>query len=111
MHFSYSEPIRKIAAFVILVVPRGLFPTGRMYLWIAKKGVNVAEVCSVGGEYYDLVRRSDGTVAGSFKLRSGDRLLLNSDGLEIGHKHLQADERVITRETLVEIVRELSANN
>jgi hypothetical protein len=49
----------------------------------SKEGVNVAEVCSVGGEYYDLVRRSDGTVAGSFKLRSGDRVLLNSDGLEI----------------------------
>ena len=82
-----------------------------MYLWIAKKGVNVAEVCSDGGEYYELVSRSDGTVAGSFKLRSGDRVLSNSDGLEIGHKHLQADERVITRETLVEIVREISANN
>jgi hypothetical protein len=71
----------------------------------------VAEVCSDGGEYYDLVRRSDGAPLCSFKLRSGDRVLINSADAVIGHKLLQADERVISRETLVEIVRELSANN
>jgi len=71
----------------------------------------VAEVCSDGGEYYDLVRRSDGAPVGSFKLRPGDRVLINTAGAVIGHKHLLADERVISRETLVEIVRELSANN
>ena len=71
----------------------------------------MAEVCSDGGEYFDLVRRSDGTVAGSFKLRPGDRVLVNSDGLEVGYKHLQADERVMARDTLVEIVRELSGSN
>jgi len=71
----------------------------------------VAEVCSDGGEYYDLVRRSDGAPVGSFKLRPGDRVLINTAGAVIGHKHLQADERVISRETLAEIVRELSANN
>jgi len=31
--------------------------------------------------------------------------------MEIGFKHLQADEHVITHDTLTEIVRELSANN
>lgn len=71
----------------------------------------MAEVCSDGGEYYDLVRRSDGTAQCSFQLRAGDRVLLSSAGAEIGHKCLQADERVISRETLVEIVRELTASN
>lgn len=71
----------------------------------------MAEVCSEIEEYYELVRRSDGAVASTFKLRPGDRVLLNSNGLEVGHKHLHADERVIARETLIEIVRELSANN
>lgn len=79
--------------------------------FVDSKGVDVAQVCSDGGEYYDLVRRSDGASAGSFKLRPGDRVLLNSDGHEVGHKHLQADERVISRDTLVEIVKELSARN
>jgi hypothetical protein len=92
-------------------VPRGLLPTGRVYLWIAKKGLTWLRCVLNGGEYYDLVRRSDGAVTGSFKLRSGDRVLLNSEGLEVSYKHLQADERVIARDTLVEIVRELSANN
>jgi len=82
-----------------------------VYLLKAKKGVYVAEVCSDGGEYYDLVRRSDGAAACSFKLRPGDRVLLNSAGFDISHKRLQKDERVISRETLVEIVRELSASN
>lgn len=71
----------------------------------------MAKVCSDGGEYYDLVRRSDGASAGSLKLRPGDRVLLSSDGVEVGLKHLQADERIIARDTLVEIVKELSARN
>lgn len=71
----------------------------------------MAEVCSDGGEFYDLVRRSDGVSAGSFKLRPGDRVLLSRDGVEIGHKHLQADERIVARDTLAEIVKELSARN
>lgn len=71
----------------------------------------MVEVCSDGGEYYDLVRRSDGVSAGSFKLRTGDRVLLSSDGVEVGHKHLQKDERIVARDTLVEIVKELSARN
>ncbi|RFU90226.1 hypothetical protein DZA29_18620 [Citrobacter gillenii] len=70
----------------------------------------MAEVCSDGGDFYDLVRRSDGTVTSSLKLKPGDRVLLSVDGIEIGHKHLQKDERVTSRETLVEIVRELSAS-
>lgn len=114
MNFSSGKPIRKNVAFVILILPRCPHSTGRVFLWIekiAKKGVNVAEVCSDDGEYFDLVRRSDGAVASSFKLRPGDRVLLNSDGLDVGHKHLQADERVIARDSLVEIVRELTANN
>ena len=78
---------------------------------MGKKGVNVAEVCSDGGDYYELVRRSDGTSVCSFKIQPGDRVLLNSAGLDISHKRLQADERVISRETLIEIVTELSANN
>ena len=71
----------------------------------------MAEVCSDGGEYFDIVRRSDGAPVCSFKLRPGDRVLISSAGAAIGHKHLQADERVISHETLVEIVREMSANN
>lgn len=71
----------------------------------------MAEVCSDGGEYYDLVRRSDRAPVGSFKLRPGDRVLITFAGVEISYKLLQADEHVISRETLAEIVRELSANN
>lgn len=87
------------------------FPPTEINLLIAKKGVDVAEVCSDGGEYFDIVRRSDGATACSFKLRPGDRVLVNVAGAEIGYKRLQTDERVISRETLVEIVRELSASN
>jgi len=68
-------------------------------------------MCSDGGVYYDLVRRSDGVSAGSFKLMPGDRVLLSSDGVEVGLRHLQEDERIIARDTLVEIVKELSARN
>lgn len=71
----------------------------------------MAEVCSDGEEYFFHVMRSDGTRVCSFHIRPGDRVLLSSDGSEIGHKHLLADERVTSRETLVEIVRELSACN
>ena len=71
----------------------------------------MAEVCSDGGEFYDLVRRSDGAAACSIQLRAGDRVLLSSAGVEVCHKHLQSDERVISHETLVEIVKELSASN
>jgi len=71
----------------------------------------VAEVCSDGGDYYELVRRSDGTSVSSFKLRPGDRVLINSAGAVVGHKRLLVDERVISRETLEEIVKELSARN
>ena len=78
---------------------------------IAKKGVFVAEMCPDGGEYLYRVVRSDGTAVCSFHLRPGDRVLLSSNGSEVGHKHLLADERVTSREALVEIVRELSACN
>lgn len=78
---------------------------------MGKKGVNVAEVCSDGGDYYELVRRSDGASVCSFKLRPGDRVLINSAGAVVSHKRLQVDERVISRETLEEIVKEFSANN
>lgn len=71
----------------------------------------MAEVCSEGDEYYDLVRRSDGASACSFRLRPGDRVLVNAATAAIGYKRLQSDERVISHETLVEIVRELSASN
>lgn len=71
----------------------------------------MSQVSSEGNDSYYLVRHSDGAVACSFKLKAGERLLLNNDGLEIGHKHLQKDERVISRATLVEMVREISANN
>lgn len=80
-------------------------------MWIAKKGVDVAEVCPDGGEYLYRVVRSDGTAVCSFRIRPGDRVLLSGNGSEVGHKHLHADERVISREVLVEIVRELSACN
>ena len=80
-------------------------------MWIAKKGVDVAEVCSDGGKDLYHVMRSDGTTVCSFHLRVGDRVLLSSNGSEVGHKHLLADERVTSREVLVEIVRELSACN
>ena len=77
----------------------------------AKKGVDVAEMCSDGGEDLFQVMRSDGTAVCSFHLRPGERVLLSCNGSEVGHKHLLADERVISREVLVEIVRELSACN
>lgn len=70
----------------------------------------MAEVCSDGGDIYDLVRRSDGSVAGSFRLKSGDRVLLNVDGFDIGHKRLQTDERIASRDTLIEMIKELSAS-
>lgn len=78
---------------------------------IAKKGVFVAEMCSDGDEYLYRVVRSDGATVCSFHLRPGDRILLSSNGSEIGHKRLLADEHVTSREVLVEIVRELSACN
>ncbi len=71
----------------------------------------MAEVCSDGGDYYELVRRSDGASVCSFKLRPGDRVLINSAGAVVGRKRLLVDERVISRETLEEIVKELSARN
>lgn len=71
----------------------------------------MAEVCSDGSEYYELVRRSDGASVCSFKLRLGDRVLIYSASTLVGHKRLQVDERVISRETLVEIVKELSTRN
>lgn len=88
----------------------GIIPAGRVKFVDSKEGVDVAEVCSDGGDIYDLVRRSDGAIAGSLKLKSGDRVLLNVDGFDIAHKHLQMDERVTSRDTLVEIIKELSAS-
>lgn len=78
---------------------------------IAEKGVDVAQAGSEERDAYDLVRRSDGATACSLKLKSGDRVLLSVDALEVGHKHLQMDERITSRETLIEMVRELTANN
>ena len=60
---------------------------------------------------YDIVRRSDGAVACSIKFKPGNRVLLNSSIAGIIYKHLQTDERVISHETLVEIVKELSSSN
>jgi hypothetical protein len=57
------------------------------------------------------VRRSDGAIKCSFKLKAGERLLLNNGGVEIGHKLLQKDERIISRATLVEMVKEISSSN
>lgn len=71
----------------------------------------MSQVSSEGSDTYYLVRRSDGSIACSFKLKAGERVLLNNDGLEVGHKLLQKDERVISRATLVEMVREISASN
>ena len=62
----------------------GIIPAGRVKFVDSKEGVDVTEVCSDGGDIYDLVRRSDGAVAGSLKLKSGDRVLLNVDGFDIG---------------------------
>lgn len=71
----------------------------------------MSQVSSEGSDSYHLVRCSDGAIACSFKLKVGERVLLNNDGLEIGHKRLQSDERVTSRATLVEMVREISAKN
>ncbi|WP_368540997.1 hypothetical protein [Enterobacter soli] len=90
---------------------KGGFTADKGKLGDSKKGVDVAEVYSDGGEYYDLVRRSDGATRCSLKLHPGDRMLVNFSGVEIGYKRLQRDEHVISRETLVEIIREFSARN
>ncbi|NYU11341.1 hypothetical protein A8O28_18935 [Enterobacteriaceae bacterium CCUG 67584] len=111
MNFSSGEPIRKFAPFGILALWSGFLPAGRGYLVIAKKGVDVAAMCSDGGGYLYQVVRSDGKAVCSFHLRPGDRVLLSGHGSEVGHKHLLADERVTSREVLAEIVRELSARN
>lgn len=78
---------------------------------MGKKGVDVSQASSEGSDIYKLVRCSDDSATCSFRLRPGERVLLNSAGMEIGLKHLQADEHVISHDTLTEIVRELSANN
>lgn len=62
-------------------------------------------------DWYDIVRHSDGKVACKFKLIAGDRVLVNADGIDVVFKRLRPDERVISHETLVEIVTELSARN
>ncbi|MEB6378160.1 hypothetical protein MXM41_04305 [Leclercia adecarboxylata] len=80
------------------------------YLW-GMKGVDVSQASAEGSDIYKIVRGSEEVPFCTFKLRPGDRVLLSADGVGVGHKHLRADERVVSRDTLVEMVREISANN
>lgn len=60
---------------------------------------------------YDLVRRSDGAVVGTLTIEIGCRVLLSRDKFGMGHKKIQKDERLVSRSTLVEMVKEMSSKN
>lgn len=65
-------------------------------------GQDISEV-----ESYVLVRRSDGAVVDTFTMGVGYRILLRRNISGIGRKHLQKDERIVSSETLEEMVREM----
>ena len=73
--------------------------------------VDCSDDGSADGEWYDIVRHSDGAVVSEVKLREGDRVLLRRDAHGVGHKCLFPDERFVSQSTLAEMVRELICKN
>lgn len=71
----------------------------------------MGQLSSDGSDTYDLVRRSDGAIVGTLNIEVGNRVLLRRDDFGIGHKNLQKDERLVSRTTLAEMVREMTAKN
>lgn len=63
------------------------------------------------GEWYDIVRRSDGENIGTLRLKLGSRVLLNLEQSGLNHKDIQKDERIVSWITLAEMVREMSPKN
>jgi len=64
-----------------------------------------------GSEWFDVVRCSDGLIAGALKLNVGDRMLMRRDEVGLINGYLHPEDRIVSRPTLIEMVREMTRNN
>jgi len=104
MNFSTGEPIRKFAPFVILALWSGVLPAGRGYLVIAKKGVDVKE-SKEQGDWYDIIRRSDGKLIGSMPFES--RCLVYTRNGMVSCRPLLEDEGIFNLTSGTRFLRRL----
>lgn len=62
-------------------------------------------------DIYDIVRRADGAVVDTLIIAINCRILITRYQNMLGHRNVSHDEHVLSRPTLSEMVKEMTAKN